>query len=146
MATTDSGIKHKGAISLGEALKTNMTLTELDLACVNKIRKTVIWFMTSDSFLSKCHSQVTKLEMLESQHCAKHWRTTQHLLNSILTVSTMDDLVKCFFWLIFSFPVNNIGNAGSTSLCELLKVNPTLKTINFVGKLNRQWLRNMKQL
>ena len=42
MATTDSGIKHKGAISLGEALKTNTTLTELDLACVNKIRKTVI--------------------------------------------------------------------------------------------------------
>ena len=36
MATTDSGIRYMGATSLGEALKTNTTLTELDLISVNK--------------------------------------------------------------------------------------------------------------
>ena len=143
--TTVNKIEHTGATSLGEALKTNTTLTELDLSCVNK-KNTEMRSTMNESPLSKCHSQATALEMLGSKHYAKHWRTTQYSCNSVLLACSLDDLVKRLSPLTFQFLANNVGNAGSTSLCELLNVNTTLKTITMYGEFNRQGFRNTLDL
>ena len=66
MMSTDSVIGDRGATALSEALKSNKTLTELNLSCEDKkhakgIRQQFIFFLLSS------YQQATRLEK-EGQH------------------------------------------------------------------------------
>ena len=81
--TTASDIGETGATSLGEALKPNTTLTQLNLFCEDKIKKT-------------------------------HKRHPSTIHSSFLFTSTG----------------NNIGESGATSLSDALKSNTTLTELD----------------
>ena len=88
---TDNWIREIGAAPLSESLKSNTTLTELNLSCENKRKKTHKRHQSSIypfSFLS--HQQTTGLKTEVQHHLVKHWNQTQHSKNLIWVVKTKE--------------------------------------------------------
>ena len=90
---TGNDIGDPGTASLSDSLKSNTTLTKLNLCCEDKrIHKR--HSLTNHSFPFTFHKQTTTLEEEEQHHWVIHWNQTQHSLNSIWVVKTKERHTK----------------------------------------------------
>jgi hypothetical protein len=109
----ENNISDRGVFSLSEALKSNTSLRTL--------------YLSSNKLVSSFHShpiQIMRLVMQEQSNYLKHSHQTQPSLFSISAVTIL---------LFISFSLNTankIGDDGAIKLCESLKSNTTLSSLN----------------
>ena len=143
--TTGNDIGVQAATALGESLKSNTTLTELNLECKNKRKKThqktsinnsLFSFLfistvnkvgetgaTSLSEALKLNTALTKLNMGSNTKERRHTKDIhQQIPLSFLLASTG----------------NSIGDTGATSLGEALMSNTTLTDLDLGGEDKRK--------
>ena len=134
--STDNIIGDKGATSMGEALKTNTTLTQIELRGEDKRNNTQIASInkplfsiniksienrigergaTSLFYALKSNTALTKLDL-----------KSEHKRNNTQMASISNPL----FSILIQSTDNNIGDAGATSLSDALKSNTTLTKLN----------------
>ena len=104
-------------MSLCEALKSNPTLTELDLESKDKRKKTRKRHpSTIHSFSISLHQQAMRLEKQGRHHWVRHWCQTQHSQNLVLIVNTKERHTKGIHQQItlFSFSFFQQGTSLET--------------------------------
>ena len=123
---TRNGIGAEGVKAIGETLKTNKSLTELDIEFTwNK----QIWFIYRSDGLP----QGMELETKELKPLEKYWKQTHCLLSFtlILTRFTNTDAFTSHYPFFSCFAKSNkIGPEGSKAISEGLKTNTSLTELN----------------
>ena len=138
ITSTGNHIEETGATSLSEALKSNTTLTQLDLSGEDKRKKThkrhpsiihsfSILITSTDNMIRetgatslsealKSNTTLTKLNLGSEDKRKKTHKRHPSTIHSFPFLITLTE--------------NNIGDTGATSLSEALKSNTTLTTLN----------------
>ena len=101
--SADNWIGKTGATSLSDALKSNTTLTELNLESEYK-RNNTNGIHQQSTLQFSLKQQWTRLEKKEHNHWVMHWNQTQHSLNLIWMVNTKETKHKWRPSTIHSFP------------------------------------------
>ena len=143
--STDNGIGDTGATSLSESLKSNTTLTKLNLSREDKRKKT-----------HKRHSSTIHSFPFPFTNRQRDWRKRSNITmwsieikhNPYSTRSgewrqKKEDTQKAsinnsLFPFLFTSTDNKIGDTGATSLSEVLKSNTTLAELNLRGENQRK--------
>ena len=140
---TDEVIGDTGATSLSEALKSNTTLTKLNLWSENTRKKAPnlhptnhsLRFIFSSSESNVGNSGATSLsESLKSNTTL----TELHLRGEDKRRHTKDIHQQFTLSFLFSSTDNNIGDTGAASLSETLRSNTTLNTLDMWSEDKRK--------
>jgi hypothetical protein len=114
---TGAYIEEKAVIKVSEALKSNKSLTYLDLSC----NKPFVLFRSHIN--PGCTIGSIAVNIFDA-------------LKSNTTLTLLNLNCKKFFFISFSInTVNDIGNPGMRKLSELLTVNTTLTSLDISGKI-----------
>ena len=130
-------IGDSGAISIGEVLKFNSTLTKLSLSIQELIMYD--WELNDDMnglWLFMMYIMGIILEIQEEVWLGRDWRSIQHLHHCIWAWLVNKIWLRISWWydwfmIIYDeYNVNNIGDSGASGIGEGLKVNSTLTELS----------------
>ena len=159
MKSTGNNIQGTGATSLSDALKSNTTLTTLDLRSEHKryirmksVNNPLFFFSLSLSLFSsnKPENDIGAIGATSLSE-ALISNTTLTKLDLWCKLKKMDDTQKAFTnYAIFSVLIkstdNNIGVIGATSLSEALESNTVLNELSLSGEHNKKQHTNNANL
>ena len=143
VTSTVNKIGGKGTKSLSEALKSNTTLTKLNLSCEDKRKKTPKTYINNSLFpflFTSTDNNIGKRGAKSLSEALKlNAALTQLDLSSENKGDTQDNSInKSLFSFHFTSTGNNIECIGATSLSEALKSNTTLTTLDLGGEDKRK--------
>ena len=143
--STVNMIGETGTTSLGESLKSNTTLTELNLGCENKRKKTQKTSINNSLFVIHTTSTGNKTGETGAISLSEALKsnTTLTKLNLGCEDKKKEDTQKTsinnsLFSILITSTDNYIGETGATSLSEALKSNTTLTQLNLKGEDKRK--------
>ena len=141
LTPTDNEIGDRGATSLSEALKSNTTLTKLDLSGENKKKTHKRHPLTNHSFLflfTSTDNNIGGTGATSLSELLKSNTTLTELNLSGEDKRNAKDIHQPITLLfLLSLTDNYIGERGATSLSESLKSNTTLKKLDLWGEDKR---------
>ena len=130
--TTGNGIGERGAMSLGDVLKSNTTLTALDLSCYDKEKTTPKLHPSNNPFSVLIKSTGNGIGETGATSLSDALKSNKSLTQLNLSGKYKRNNTQMTFVnnLLFSILIkstgNNIGETGRASFVDALKLNTTL--------------------
>ena len=141
--STDNKIGDTGATSLSDALKSNTTLTKLNLWCKDKRNNTQMASINNQLFFIIIKSTGNGIGDTGATSLSDALKSNKTLTQLSLWCkdkrnnTQMTSTNNALFFILIKSTGNNIGEAGKASLSDALKSNTTLTQLDFLKR--QEW-------